>query len=411
MPASAAPGAAATRRPPTGPAPCRPSTPRTCRRCRPCSARPARSGRCSSAWDRRRHRPACAAATRGSRPSRTARSPTSPPRSRSPRRGAAVLDRPRRGDRRSRRRGAGGVARRSGGRRGPRAADGARLRAQRARRRRDGGPRRGPLARGAPAGRGSSSRSVQALLQHTIAPGDLPAAARALRLGHASSQDALLARPARPRLRARCIEVAGRGEFARRGGHRRRLPAVGADLPVRIEFFGDEIESICVRSTRPTSGPTGPVDEVVLLPATEFLLPARRAGRIRSRASAGGRAGHLGGAAGRRPGALRGRELDGPLGRPAGGRARAPWTSAMPPRSGRPVLAPATGLDHLEPGDAPRPRRAGRHRRGGGLPVAPGGRAARASWSRPGSSRGTGPPTYLAPRDWKSRLLARARWS
>ena len=38
-------------------------------------------------------------------------------------------------------------------------------------------------------------------------------------------------------------EVAGRGEFARRGGIVDVFPA-GQPLPVRIEWFGDEIESL-----------------------------------------------------------------------------------------------------------------------------------------------------------------------
>jgi transcription-repair coupling factor (superfamily II helicase) len=45
------------------------------------------------------------------------------------------------------------------------------------------------------------------------------------------------------------IEVAGRGEFARRGGIVDVFPP-GRPLPVRIELFGDEIDSL--RSFDPT---------------------------------------------------------------------------------------------------------------------------------------------------------------
>jgi len=49
-----------------------------------------------------------------------------------------------------------------------------------------------------------------------------------------------------------------------------------ADLPIRIESFGDEIESL--RRFDPTDQRSvGRVDSIVLLPASEFLLPARGA--------------------------------------------------------------------------------------------------------------------------------------
>ena len=67
------------------------------------------------------------------------------------------------------------------------------------------------------------------------------------------------------------FEVAGRGEFARRGGIVDVFPPTSA-FPVRIEFFGDEIDS--VRSFDPTDQRTiGKRSDVELLPASEFLLP------------------------------------------------------------------------------------------------------------------------------------------
>ena len=112
--------------------------------------------------------------------------------------------------------------------------------------------------------------SVQGLLQHTIAPDDLPAKPRRLRIGGRLRPEALLREllglgymPA--------SEVAGRGEFARRGGIVDVFPPSAA-LPVRIEFFGDEIDSL--RAFDPTDQRTvSPLDEAVLLPASEFLAP------------------------------------------------------------------------------------------------------------------------------------------
>src|SRR6185369_15525646 len=106
--------------------------------------------------------------------------------------------------------------------------------------------------------------SVQALVQHTIAPGDLP-------------DD------------VRILEVGGRGEFARRGGIVDVFPP-SAPLPVRIEFFGDEIDSL--RAFDPTDQRTvGPLEEAVLLPASEFLQP--RGGVAALRESLGRRAAKL----------------------------------------------------------------------------------------------------------------------
>ncbi len=59
--------------------------------------------------------------------------------------------------------------------------------------------------------------SVQALLQHTIAPGDLPASPREIRRGSRIHQDGLL-RELFDLGYVPVTEVAGRGEFARRGG-------------------------------------------------------------------------------------------------------------------------------------------------------------------------------------------------
>jgi transcription-repair coupling factor (superfamily II helicase) len=125
--------------------------------------------------------------------------------------------------------------------------------------------------------------SVQALLQHTLDPEEIPAEPRRLRLGARIQQDELL-----HQLLALgydpVTEVAGRGEFARRGGLVDVFPSA-SPLPIRIELFGDEIDSMRVfdpadqRSVRA-------VEELVLLPASEFLVPPGGFVEIRDRVAA-----------------------------------------------------------------------------------------------------------------------------
>jgi transcription-repair coupling factor (superfamily II helicase) len=201
--------------------------------------------------------------------------------------------------------------------------------------------------------------SVQALLQHTIAPEDLPSEARVLRGGSRVDQSRLL-RDLLELGYVPAIEVAGKGEFARRGGIVDVFPP-SAELPVRIEWFGDEVESL--RRFDPTDQRSvDRVDEVRLLPASEFLLP-RGGGALRTR---------LGRAATKLPERLAAdlARLTGEASPEAGdGR----FGGATPIAAGSraadvgdaaevwaPLLAPSTGLDHLgaaalfvidEPGD------------------------------------------------------------
>ena len=183
--------------------------------------------------------------------------------------------------------------------------------------------------------------SVQALLQHTIAPSDLPAAARELRPGLRIVQGQLL-RDLLALGYVPVLEVAGRGEFARRGGLVDLFPP-SAELPVRIELFGDEIDSI--RSFDPTDQRSlRDADRVVLLPASEFLLPDGGVGELRRR---------LGRLADKLTERLtadlvrfdasenQGESASGPTRAIQIGDAAEVWS---------PVLAPATGLDHLDPG-------------------------------------------------------------
>jgi len=232
--------------------------------------------------------------------------------------------------------------------------------------------------------------SVQALVQHTIRPDDLPQQPRVIRAGGRVSQSALLAD-----LLALgydpVLEVAGKGELARRGGLIDVFPP-SADLPVRIELFGDEVESL--RRFDPTDQRSvGRTDEVTLLPASEFLLPAGGAD-LRER---------LGRLAARLPERLVAdlERLAAPVAKGTGSRAANVGDAA---EVWAPLLATATGLDHVareallildEPGDLAEAagflwRQADERRdelvAAGDLPKA---------W----------PPTLLGPREWKSRLL------
>ena len=196
-------------------------------------------------------------------------------------------------------------------------------------------------------------------------------------------------------------EVAGRGESARRGGIVDVFPP-SMPLPIRIEFFGDEIDSL--RSFDPTDQRTvGTLESAVLLPASEFLLPAGGAAAIRDR---------LGRAAARLPERLAAdlERFDAPAldaahpadpePRPAGR-----WRSVTRPRCGPPTSPrrpasttsrPGTLLLLDEPGDIAEAagflwRQADERRaelvEAGELPK---------DW----------PSTYLPPRDWKGRLVA-----
>ena len=235
---------------------------------------------------------------------------------------------------------------------------------------------------------------VQALLQHTLAPAELPAGPRTVRAGARWHQDVLL----HELLDLGYVpvpEVGGRGEFARRGGIVDVFPP-SLPLPIRIEFFGDEIDSL--RSFDPTDQRTvAAVTEAALLPASEFLAPS---------VGVAGRRGRLG-----RAGARLRERLAADLSRFEGETDDAPGrsTRALPVGDAAEVwaahLAPATGLDHVpantllvldEPGDLAEAgaflwRQADERRaeliEAGELPK---------DW----------PSTYLLPREWKARLAA-----
>jgi transcription-repair coupling factor (superfamily II helicase) len=111
--------------------------------------------------------------------------------------------------------------------------------------------------------------SVQALFQHTIAPEALPEQPLTIRQGQRMSQERVLRELIDLGYEA-LPEVAGRGEFARRGGIV-DVFAAGQPLPVRIEWFGDAIESLREFDPANQRG-VRPADEIRLLPASEFLV-------------------------------------------------------------------------------------------------------------------------------------------
>ncbi|MFL5757980.1 MAG: CarD family transcriptional regulator, partial [Chloroflexota bacterium] len=183
--------------------------------------------------------------------------------------------------------------------------------------------------------------SVQALVQHTLSPDDLPVDPRRLAVGARLRLDTLV-HELFDLGYSPVLEVAGRGEFARRGGLVDVFPPSAA-LPIRIEFFGDEIDSL--RAFDPTDQRSvETVTELVLLPATEFLHPADGESIVEKR---------LGRRAGRLP-----ERLAADLARLTGERANDGLSSLG---SGRaldvgdaaevwgPLLAPSTGLDHVTP--------------------------------------------------------------
>ena len=107
-----------------------------------------------------------------------------------------------------------------------------------------------------------------ALVQRTLAPAQLAAGRVALRVGERIERQALLTALVHGGYEA-AVEVSGVGEFANRGGIVDVWPP-GASDPLRLELFGDEIESM--RAFDPmTQGSRRRVERATLLPASEFL--------------------------------------------------------------------------------------------------------------------------------------------
>ena len=107
-----------------------------------------------------------------------------------------------------------------------------------------------------------------ALVQRTLSPAQLAAGRVSLRLGERIDQRGLLTALVAGGYEA-AVEVSGVGEFANRGGIVDIWPP-GAAEPLRLELFGDELESM--RAFDPmTQGSRRRVERATLLPASEFL--------------------------------------------------------------------------------------------------------------------------------------------
>ena len=109
-----------------------------------------------------------------------------------------------------------------------------------------------------------------ALVQRTLGVDQLRAARMRVAAGERIDQRALLTALVRGGYEA-AVEVSGVGEFANRGGIVDVWPP-GAAEPIRIDLFGDDVESI--RAFDPmTQGSRRRLSDAQLLPASEFLPP------------------------------------------------------------------------------------------------------------------------------------------
>ncbi|HYM52641.1 MAG TPA: transcription-repair coupling factor [Candidatus Dormibacteraeota bacterium] len=109
-----------------------------------------------------------------------------------------------------------------------------------------------------------------ALVQRSLAPAQLAEGSVSLAIGERVTQRALLTALVWGGYDA-AVEVSGVGEFAARGGIVDVWPP-GAAEPLRVELFGDEVESI--RAFDPmTQGSRRRLERATLLPASEFLPP------------------------------------------------------------------------------------------------------------------------------------------
>ncbi len=107
-----------------------------------------------------------------------------------------------------------------------------------------------------------------ALVQRTLSPAQLAAGRVALKVGERVDRRTLLTALVHGGYEA-AVEVSGVGEFANRGGIIDIWPP-GAAEPLRLELFGDEVESM--RAFDPmTQGSRRRLERATLLPASEFL--------------------------------------------------------------------------------------------------------------------------------------------
>ena len=112
--------------------------------------------------------------------------------------------------------------------------------------------------------------TVEGLLQRTMPPAVFAASCRQLHVGQVCQPEGLTDFLVRAGY-TRCDQVEGTGQFALRGGIL-DVFSPGLDLPVRMEFWGDEIDSMGLFDPV-TQRRTAQRETCTLLPAGEVLLP------------------------------------------------------------------------------------------------------------------------------------------
>ncbi|MDD3669472.1 MAG: transcription-repair coupling factor [Alphaproteobacteria bacterium] len=122
--------------------------------------------------------------------------------------------------------------------------------------------------------------TAAALMQRVVPKAFLNQAALAVRPRGEVSFTGLLRFLTRNGYRSSSI-VMEAGEYAVRGGIVDVFPA-GSDDPVRLDFFGDDLESIRVFDAT-SQRTTAPADQVVLKPVSEFVLTDESAARFRTK--------------------------------------------------------------------------------------------------------------------------------
>jgi len=110
--------------------------------------------------------------------------------------------------------------------------------------------------------------TVEALLQRTMPPSVLEECCVTLKVGRTHDLNEL-AETLIAAGYSRCDQVEGVGQFALRGGIL-DVFAPGMESPVRVEFFGDEVDAMGLFDTA-TQRRTRNIEQAVLLPAAEVL--------------------------------------------------------------------------------------------------------------------------------------------
>ena len=122
--------------------------------------------------------------------------------------------------------------------------------------------------------------TANAVMQRVLTPFRIREATKLLKPGMEIGHDALSALLTRQGY-ARSDSAVDAGEFAVRGSIFDIYPS-GLDAGLRLDFFGDELESLRLYDPA-TQRSTGPVDEHLLLPASEALLDDDTIKRFRTR--------------------------------------------------------------------------------------------------------------------------------